>query len=335
MAPFPEETETVFSVRIAGAGLAGSAAAIAAIAAGSPARMWDPARIPKHKVCGEFLTPEIGPVLQRLGLWNRFLAANPARMTRMRLIFGAGATESRFSEPAYGISRYRLDALMREEAERRGAQWIVERAPGQVDIVAHGRQFAATGRDRLFGFKAHFRGPVSDAVELYFFDDFYVGVNPVEDGVTNVCGLGSEAGLRRLAFDFDALVASHSALAERLKPMTRSMDWLSAGPLLYQSHLPDPPVTKLLAGDALQFVDPFTGTGMTIAMWTGSLAGQWVAGKRPPAEYYKTVRAGIGSQYRWCGLLRSAMEKRWPLRLAPLLPPAWLYALTRPKLESR
>ena len=335
MARFPEETETVYRVRIAGAGLAGSAAAIAAIGAGSPVRMWDPAKLPKHRVCGEFLTPEIGPVLHRLGLWEQFLAANPARMTRMRLIFGAWATESRFSEPAYGLSRYRLDALMREEAERRGAQWIVERVSGQVDIAAHGRQFASTGRDRLFGFKAHFRGPVSDAVELYFFDDFYVGVNPVEDGVTNVCGLGSEAGLRRLEFDYDALVASHPALAERLKPMTRSMDWLSTGPLLYQSRLADPPGTELLAGDALQFVDPFTGTGMAVAIWTGAMAGQWVAGKRPPAAYYESVRSGISRQYQWCGLLRSAMEKRWPLRLAPLFPPAWLYALTRPKLESR
>ncbi|MFN0102827.1 MAG: NAD(P)/FAD-dependent oxidoreductase [Bryobacteraceae bacterium] len=322
-------------VRIAGAGLAGSAAAIAAMRAGSPVRMWDPARIPKHKVCGEFLTPEIGPVLERLGLWDQFLAANPARMTRMRLIFGDNATEGRFPEPAFGLSRYRLDALLRQEAEQRGAQWIVERVPGQVDIVAHGRQNASTGRDRLFGFKSHFRGPVSDAVELYFFDDFYVGVNPVEDGVTNVCGLGSEAGLRRLQFDYDALMASHKALSERLKPLSRAMEWLSTGPLLYQSRLPDPPAVELLAGDALQFVDPFTGTGMTIAIWTGALAGRWAAEKRPLSEYYATVRAGIARQYHWCGWLRTAMEKRWPLRLAPLLPPAWLYALTRPKLESR
>jgi flavin-dependent dehydrogenase len=294
--------------------------------------MWDPARIPKHKVCGEFLTPEIRPVLERLGLWDDFLAANPARISRMRLVFGSGVTEGRFPEEAYGLSRFRLDALLREEAERRGAQWIVERVPGRVDIVAHGRRSAATGRNRLFGFKAHFRGPVSDAVELYFFDDFYVGVNPVEDGLTNVCGLGSEAGLRRLQFDYDALAASRPALAERLKPMARSMDWLSTGPLLYQSRLPDPPTTEFLAGDALQFVDPFTGTGMSIAIWTGALAGQWVAEQRAPAEYYAAVRAGLARQYRWCGLLRTAMERRWPLRLAPLVPPAWLYALTRPRL---
>lgn len=322
-------------VRIAGAGLAGSAAAISAIRCGAHVRMWDPARIPKHKVCGEFLTPEIAPVLERLGLLQPFLAAQPARMHRMRLIFGSSVAESRFPEPAYGLSRYRLDALLREAAEERGAQWIVERVPGQVDVVAHGRQFVSTGRDRLFGFKAHFRGPVSDAVELYFFDDFYVGVNPVEGGGTNVCGLGSEAALRRLAFDYDALVASHPSLRERLRPMARTMEWLSTGPLLYQSQLSAPPETTLLAGDALQFVDPFTGTGMTIAIWTGALAGQWAAEGRPAAEYYAAVSNGIAGQYQWCAWLRAAIAQRWPLRFASLLPPSWLYAITRPKLESR
>lgn len=322
-------------VRIAGAGLAGSAAALSALSYGARARMWDPARVPKHKVCGEFLTPEIGPVLESLGLLDGFLKAGPARMNRMRLIFGKREAESRFPEPAYGLSRFRLDGLLRGEAEARGAQWIVERVPGKVDVVAHGRQFAASGRDRLFGFKAHFRGPISDAVELFFFDGFYVGVNPVEDGITNVCGLGSEAGMRRLQFDYDALVASQAALRERLRPLSRTMDWLTTGPLLYQSNLQIPPPDTLLAGDALQFVDPFTGTGMSVAIWTGAMAGQFAAEGRPVREYYNTVRNGISMQYRVCSGMRSAITRGWPLRFASLLPPVWLYSLTRPKIESR
>lgn len=322
-------------VRIAGAGLAGSAAAIAALRAGAPVRMWDPSRVPKHKVCGEFLTPEIGPVLESLGLWDQFLAENPARMTRMRLIFNGRAAESRFPEPAYGLSRYKLDALLRGEAEARGAEWVVERVPGQVDIVAHGRQVASAGSDRLFGFKSHFLGPVSDAVELYFFDGFYVGVNPVENGYTNVCGLGSEAALRRIHFDYDSLVDSAPGLAERLRPMSRALDWLSTGPLVYQSRLADPPASELLAGDALQFIDPFTGTGMSIAIWSGALAGQTVAQKLPAAEYYGKLRAGLETQHLWCQRLRHAISLGWPLRFAPFLPPKWLYALTRPKLEGR
>lgn len=297
--------------------------------------MWDPGRLPKHKVCGEFLTPEIRGVLERLGMWELFLAEKPARMERMRLVFGRRAAEGRFPEAAYGLSRYRLDALLRGEAESRGAQWIVERVPGAVDIVAHGRQFAAEGKNRLFGFKAHFRGPVSDAVELYFFNGFYVGVNPVEGGTTNVCGLGPEEGLRAFGFDYDALTGSCEALRERLRPMTRAMEWLSTGPLKYQSQLADPPADTFLAGDALQFVDPFTGTGMSIAIWTGAMAGEWAAEGRSKGGYYAVVRAGLERQYQWCGWLREAMQRPWLMGLAPIVPPTWLYAVTRPKLESR
>jgi flavin-dependent dehydrogenase len=322
-------------IRIAGAGLAGSAAALAAMQCGAAVRLWDPSRVPKHKVCGEFLTPEIRPVLERLQLWDAFLDQQPARMERMRLVFGHRSANGRFAEPAYGLSRYRLDALLRGEAEARGAQIIAERVPGIVDITAHGRQFAAAGKDRLFGFKAHFQGPVSDAVELYFFNGFYIGVNPVEGGLTNVCGIGPEEGLRRHGFDYDALVHSNVPLRERLNPLQREMNWLSTGPLLYQTRLPAPPMDTFLAGDALQFVDPFTGTGMAIAIWSGSLAGKAAAEGLPTAEYYTQIRSGVEKQYGWCGRLRSALSMRFTQNLAPYIPPSWLYALTRPQIESR
>lgn len=322
-------------IRIAGAGLAGSAAAIAAMQCGAAVRLWDPSRVPKHKVCGEFLTPEIRPVLERLKLWDAFLAQEPARMERMRLVFGNRSANGRFAEPAYGLSRYRLDALLRGEAEVRGAQIIAERVPGTVDITAHGRQFAAPGKDRLFGFKAHFRGPVSDAVELYFFDGFYVGVNPIEGGLTNVCGIGPEEGLRRHGFDYDALVNSNRPLSDRLRPLQRELNWLSTGPLLYQTRLADPPMDTYLAGDALQFVDPFTGTGMAIAIWSGSLAGKAAAEELPKSDYYTQIRTGVESQYRWCGRLRSALSMSFAPNLASYIPARWLYSITRPKIESR
>jgi len=62
-------------------------------------------------------------------------------------------------------------------------------------IVACGRTQKPTRRDRLFGFKAHFDGPSDDAVELFFGLSGYIGVNPVEEGVTNVCGIAPESVL--------------------------------------------------------------------------------------------------------------------------------------------
>ncbi len=315
-------------IQIAGAGLAGCAAAIAARRAGAEVDLYDPARAAKHKVCGEFLTPEIEPVLKTLGLWDEFLGLGPARMSRMRLIFDGRAAESRFETPAYGLSRMALDGLLRRAAHDRGARHIAERAPADCVIVAHGRRQPSNG-DRLFGFKAHFEGPASEAVELYFFDGGYIGVNPVENGVTNVCGLAMESLLRDVAFDPDRLI---DRLGSRLTLYRRQMDWLTTGPLVYHRTV-DP--AHFLTGDALQFVDPFTGTGMTIALWTGALAGRMVANGELPARFYRQAEQGLWRQRTTCEWLRRALSMRPSRKLAPFIPPAWLYSLTRPKLESR
>ncbi len=315
-------------VTIAGAGLAGCAAAIAARAAGAAVELYDPARAARHKVCGEFLTPEIEPVLKELGLWEEFLSRKPARMSRMRLIFDGRAAESCFESPAYGLSRLALDGLLRNAALERGALLRHGRAPADCLILAHGRTQPSNG-DRLFGFKAHFDGPVSEAVELYFFDKGYIGVNPVENGVTNVCGLAAESLLRDVGFEPDRLL---DRLGGRLGSHRRQFDWLTTGPLVYHCTAD---ATRFRTGDALQFVDPFTGTGMTIALWTGALAGRMAANGEAPALYYRHAGNALHWQRTACQWLRRARSIRPSRMLAPLIPPSWLYALTRPKLESR
>ena len=108
-------------ISILGAGLAGSSAAIAACDAGSPAELIERSHHPRHKVCGEFLSPEIARELERLGLWNEFLALRPARVTRMRLRFERREKQCRLPEPGWGLSRYQLDWLLHRTAIERGA----------------------------------------------------------------------------------------------------------------------------------------------------------------------------------------------------------------------
>ena len=196
----------------------------------------------------------------------------------MELHFGRRQKISRLPEPAWGLSRYAFDELLLGHARAVGAQ--VMRGPmdeilvDQPLIVASGRQSARLpnyedhGR-RLFGFKAHFEGPAHDAVELYFFNRCYVGINPVEGGRTNVCGLGPEDFLRLHQFDYDRV-------------MRQSAHWRtprSAGTLhgmgFDRSFAIWPDFTRddvYAAGDALSFVDPFTGLGLIAAVKTGALA---------------------------------------------------------------
>jgi flavin-dependent dehydrogenase len=192
------------TVHIVGAGPAGSMAALAAIRAGASVRIFEKSAFPRHKVCGEFLSPAMATLLRRTGCELDFLKLGPSVLREMQLHFGARVVRHRLPEPAYGLSRYALDHILLRHAVDAGAEVIREtyRADAHDNpldvplIVATGRKSIDPSSDRLFGFKAHFSGPGNDTVELYFFDRCYVGVSTIENGATNVCGLAPERTLR-------------------------------------------------------------------------------------------------------------------------------------------
>ena len=318
-----------------GGGPAGSAAALAALLEGGAADVVERSKFPRHKVCGEFLSPEIAPVLERLGVWNAFLLQNPARIQRMELHFGAKPVVAKLPEPAYGLSRFAYDQLLHSSAIERGARSLLEAsAEGGTRILTTGRRAEAKG-NRIFGFKAHYTGPVHDAVELYFFRGCYVGVNCVENGVTNVCGLGPEKLLNEVQFDIDDLVQTSPALRARLQPLSRSMKWMHVGPLVFQNQLngtPEPGV--YLAGDALSFVDPFTGSGLLAAAITGELAGSYAARGISSAEHRNACRKALAKPFGMSSLLRKVARTRWAEYLAPFVHGEWLYRLTRPRTTT-
>jgi flavin-dependent dehydrogenase len=103
-------------ITVIGGGPAGCAAALAALSEGSAVTLYEKSRFPRHKVCGEFLSPELAPALHSLGLWSGFLAAGPARITRALLCLGTHAKRFMLPEPAYSLSRYTLDHLLLRQA---------------------------------------------------------------------------------------------------------------------------------------------------------------------------------------------------------------------------
>ena len=320
-------------VQVVGAGLAGSAAAIAARREGAQVLLYEKSRFPRHKVCGEYLSPEIVPLLRDLGLWDEFQAANPAAIRRLVLHFRKSQKRSQLPEPAFGLSRYALDHLMLRHAVNLGVEHAPASAPelltGPV-VLAHGRQTPSVRGSRLFGFKAHFEGPVDDAIDLFFFGPCYVGVNPVEGGVTNVCGLGPEEILSRQDFDIDALVQTCPALAERLAPLHRKMKWLTAGPLRFANRFREQFEPNCYpAGDALSFVDPFTGSGMLSALTMGRLAGIAAARGTPVDQYIAQCRRRLEKPFQFSSVIRALLATQWAERLSMVVPSRLLVRLTR------
>jgi flavin-dependent dehydrogenase len=321
-------------VDIVGAGPAGCAAAITACDLGCTVRLFEKSAFPRHKVCGEFLSPGVRPVLENLGVLAEVERLRPARISRVELHFGHSQKSWNLAEEAWGLSRYALDDILYRRALAVGAVhikevWTPPGAPGNRLILARGRSTNVQKGSRLFGFKAHFRGPASDAVELFFPSGGYAGVCSVEGGITNVCGIASEKLLRKINFDFDELLRGWPMLAERVGPLTRCWDWLSTGPLVFGEQF-DAARNAYLAGDALGFIDPFTGSGIQGGLVTGRMAGAAAARNLPVSEHVRMCKQALGRQYAAAGIFRGAVRAGLADWLARFVPGKLLFYLTRP-----
>lgn len=320
----------VARVHVIGAGPAGSAAALAACGEGAAVSVAEKSRLPRHKVCGEFLSPGIRGALERLGVWKEFLKLGPAPIRRFVLHIGGTEKRGVFSECGWGVSRYAIDNFLHARAIAAGAA-IMPGAEGARLVVATGRKTVQPRGGRLFGFKAHFAGPADDAVEMFFSREWYAGVSPIEGGLTNVCGIAPEELLAARGFRFDELVRGAAPMAKRLAPLSRRMEWIASGPVTFAPPSAVSRPGEYRAGDALAFIDPFTGTGILNALLTGRLAGIAAARGTAESRYLADCRRLLSIPFRFASLIRGVLDGRHAADLARIVPARLLFRLTRPR----
>jgi flavin-dependent dehydrogenase len=302
-------------VAVVGGSLAGSAAAGALARAGVDVLVIEKARFPRPKICGEFLSYEALPALERLGAAAAVRGAGAETIDRFTVVRPDGrALESRLASPVLSLSRERLDAIVSRAAEDAGARFLFGspvvslegdlgsgfrlEGPGlaveaRVVIGAWGRYAPLDGKlgrpffgrpATLFGFKKHFCGPsapLAGRAVLHVFPGGYLGLSRVEGGIVNLAALTSPALAKEAHHDFDVLLAR---LCERSPALSRDLDGLAPepGPVLLSEpvHLGAHGAVArdvLLAGDAAGVLDPYTGAGMATALLTGEAAAEPVA----------------------------------------------------------
>lgn len=324
-------------VDVIGAGPAGAMAAIAAMHEGARVRIFEKSAFPRHKVCGEFLSPAVLTMMQRAGCADAFAALRPAVLRSMALHFGDRVIRHALPAEGYGLSRSALDHLLLDTATALGADVVREtqspKATRRPVVLAHGRTTVDRGGHRLFGFKTHFRGRANEDVALYFFDNCYVGVSAVEGNAVNVCGLAPERLLQECGFDPEQLLSRCETLQTRIAGFQRTFDWLITGPLVtgwapvdaLESHI-------YPTGDALGFIDPFTGSGILNAMSSGWSAGIAAATGVPAGAYIAERHRALRRPFVVSTVFRSALAAGMGGPLASLVPGRWLFYLTRPTL---
>ncbi len=243
----------MYDVIIVGAGLAGSSAAAALAHAGKDVLLIEKEAFPRHKVCGEFLSPEAQQSLANLGVLEAVSARQPVPLTGASLASGySQLLPVNLPGAAWGISRFAMDAALAEAAVSYGCElWqkatvtSVQRNDDTSMMVQgrrHGTLFSveawlviiASGRSggaklppkrvltradswsQCVGVKAHYLNvDMPNRVELCMYPGGYVGINPVEDGRVNVCLLvQTDAFQQNGGSPLAAL--SHSAESTRL-----------------------------------------------------------------------------------------------------------------------
>lgn len=270
---------------------------------------------------------------------------------------------------AFGLTRARLDAILLQHASDLGVEvrqgfrvgpaltlgrsWrqiegrseggAREQLSGRLIVDASGRgplfspRSSRLRRKRLFACKVHLRGVegLGDVGELYFFKHGYGGLSEIESdgkGVrTNLCFLTTEKVLRATKGDRSRLLAltvlTNPAARSRMKDAVFVDAWLGAGPIVYGHQ---PRVRGVIAiGDAGAFIDPFTGSGILLALSGGELAanlinaafdGGEVESERIEERFLAHQRATFDWRFRACAMLRRlAYEPSARKLLVPIL----------------
>jgi flavin-dependent dehydrogenase len=153
-------------------------------------------------------------------------------------------------------------------------------------------------RRPLVAFKAHLRNTrvASGACEIYFYRGGYGGLSTIENGLSNLCFIANARDAR--AHNSDAtrlmreIVCENRRAADTLHDAELASDWLAVSLESFGRHAPAPAVGLLTIGDAASFIDPFTGSGMLMALESGELAAAAIAPQRQELSNDFCARGG-------------------------------------------
>jgi menaquinone-9 beta-reductase len=345
-----------FDLAVIGGGPAGTSAAIAAARGGAHVLLVERGRLPRQRVCGEFVSAESLDLLA--GLLRETasgLLPHAPRIAEARLFFDGHSISAPVDPTAASIARYDLDETLWNAAAQAGVhaklETTVDRIAGEGpftlstsagDFQAHA-VIDASGRwsnlraqstsgnpnagNKWLGLKAHYDEPNPHlSVDLYFFEGGYCGVQPVAvtsapvgEHRVNACAMVRSDVARTLPEVF----ALHPDLRERARHWRPLMEPVSTSPLVFRE--PEPARSNILqAGDAAGFVDPFVGDGISLALRSGALAADCLAPflrqeiplSEATADYAQAYRRRLLPVFRASSMLRRLFSLPRPVRRA-------------------
>lgn len=190
---------------------------------------------------------------------------------------------------------------------------------GDLFVDATGRTAALskgetpTERPKLVAFKAHLSNVYAEpgACEIYFFSGGYGGLSHVERDKANFCFMVKADVAKRFIGKTNQLFRSiqdeNTRAGERMSDAQPLRDWLAVSIDRFGHRKPHPAVNVVAVGDAGAFIDPFTGSGMLMAMESAELLSRFIAsGEFQRDEYLAAHRRLFRTRLATSSTLRQA-----------------------------
>ena len=297
-------------VIIIGGGLAGLTSAIHLSKLGLVVTLIEKNEYPKHKVCGEYISNEVLPYFEWLGL--KISDLKPSIISKMEFSTAQGKLIScNLPLGGFGVSRYKLDHYLYQKAIKNGCQIIQDTVTdiqfmddefhistssnlemkSRIAIGAFGKRSnidQKLNRDFIqknspwLAVKAHYSGDFpNDLVGLHNFKGGYCGVSKVESNKINICYLADYETFKQYKNieDFQSKVVCKNP---NLKVIFENCKLLFEKPLTIsqisfekkeavENHI-------LMIGDTAGLIHPLCGNGMAMAIHSAKIVSELTMG---------------------------------------------------------
>ena len=295
---------TTFDVIIVGGGLAGLTSAIHLSSRKKRVLLIEKNEYPKHKVCGEYISNEVLPYLNSLGI--NPINEGAKQITKVHIsTTKSNLIKGELPLGGFGMSRYFLDNLLVKKAHLNGVQilkdtvdsihfkkdsfTITTKSSGvfqsKITIGAFGKRSSLDQKMKrkfiqkkspYLAVKIHVKGVFPEnLVALHNFKGGYCGVSKVEDNAINVCYITEYRSFKKHKniTDFqEQVVFKNEHLRKIFKESTPVFEKpLTISQVSFQTKNPVEDHI-IMCGDTAGMIHPLCGNGMGMAISSAQLA---------------------------------------------------------------
>ena len=295
---------TTFDVIIVGGGLAGLTSAIHLSTRKKRVLLIEKNEYPKHKVCGEYISNEVLPYLNSLGI--NPINEGAKQITKVHIsTTKSNLIKGELPLGGFGMSRYFLDNLLVKKAHLNGVQilkdtvdsihfkkdsfTITTKSSGvfqsKITIGAFGKRSSLDQKMKrkfiqkkspYLAVKIHVKGVFPEnLVALHNFKGGYCGVSKVEDNAINVCYITEYRSFKKHKniTDFqEQVVFKNEHLRKIFKESTPVFEKpLTISQVSFQTKNPVEDHI-IMCGDTAGMIHPLCGNGMGMAISSAKLA---------------------------------------------------------------